>query len=599
MNHAQADWQTPSPLWEKALLDGEDQTRFRRPALLRFAVDDFMQELQHILDRDPAQLETLVAQPETWEEEQVGWEMTKNQDIPFRLYHPAQGRFYLVAASLVCKLPGLPDKCIQADKEESVSFVMRRVKDSAEYAWVSKEAKLLFPMEPSYQDGLSDINGQWNRRFEEENCPLPPDASISGDDAGKRWVIKDKNGQYLYSIHKEKNVLNVYAGVKKGWHEVHAGMVLDDEERLPMFVLNFDFQQNPRRIHAGFIPVAGSETFQAEPEFQTADMSAFDPGGLFEDTVVLGIKELRYTLLSHPGHIDDAQAQEIFLFCMVDFVEFIEEYLGNDFSALGDLTAPYFYYDTQNNFTWDAALKEVQEKKDALRLGKMPPELNAVFPQLPGEVDVKTIIKIAVDYLEIVEYDGPVNKYVYKDTFKDGIAQALENVPTDTDTGAAAAPPDPPRFDPQDGTNYRIYCVYERPRCEGILPPVISRATRDFQLASYFEPDAPARPIRIVMPKNVGIASLRKFKKNVAVLISDSLRQKMEQVKDKTVGDLEDGEAGSAGPPFDLGKICSFSIPIITICALILLMIIVQLLNIVFFWLPYFKICFPLKFGKN
>ena len=39
--------------------------------------------------------------------------------------------------------------------------------------------------------------------------------------------------------------------------------------------------------------------------------------------------------------------------------------------------------------------------------------------------------------------------------------------------------------------------------------------------------------------------------------------------------------------------ICSLSIPIITICALILLMIIVSLLNIVFFWVPLFKICLP------
>ena len=40
--------------------------------------------------------------------------------------------------------------------------------------------------------------------------------------------------------------------------------------------------------------------------------------------------------------------------------------------------------------------------------------------------------------------------------------------------------------------------------------------------------------------------------------------------------------------------ICSFSIPIITICALIVLMIFVSLLNIVFWWLPFFRICLPI-----
>ena len=34
--------------------------------------------------------------------------------------------------------------------------------------------------------------------------------------------------------------------------------------------------------------------------------------------------------------------------------------------------------------------------------------------------------------------------------------------------------------------------------------------------------------------------------------------------------------------------------PIITICAMIMMMLMVNLLNLVFRWLPFFKICFPL-----
>jgi len=43
-----------------------------------------------------------------------------------------------------------------------------------------------------------------------------------------------------------------------------------------------------------------------------------------------------------------------------------------------------------------------------------------------------------------------------------------------------------------------------------------------------------------------------------------------------------------------LGVMCSLSIPIITICALILLTIIVSLLDFIFRWLPLFIVCFPL-----
>ena len=42
------------------------------------------------------------------------------------------------------------------------------------------------------------------------------------------------------------------------------------------------------------------------------------------------------------------------------------------------------------------------------------------------------------------------------------------------------------------------------------------------------------------------------------------------------------------------GMFCSLSIPIVMLCALILLTIIVNLLNIFFKWIPWFFMCFPL-----
>jgi len=96
---------------------------------------------------------------------------------------------------------------------------------------------------------------------------------------------------------------------------------------------------------------------------------------------------------------------------------------------------------------------------------------------------------------------------------------------------------------------------------------------------------------------DTGIADLRKLRKNVNFLISNQLRAQMNRVtslKDALNGNFADG--GS----FNLGLICSFSIPIITICALLVLMIFVALLNIVFWWLPFLRICFPIALkAKN
>ena len=134
--------------------------------------------------------------------------------------------------------------------------------------------------------------------------------------------------------------------------------------------------------------------------------------------------------------------------------------------------------------------------------------------------------------------------------------------------------------------------MYQRPHCGPLHPDVVSDATELFALAPFFDFDAPARPIRITMPIDTSIAGLRKFRKNVGILISNKLREQMESVTN--LKNTLDGKLGG-GQQFDLGTICSFSIPIITICALIVLMIFLILLNIIFWWLPFIRICFPIK----
>ena len=61
--------------------------------------------------------------------------------------------------------------------------------------------------------------------------------------------------------------------------------------------------------------------------------------------------------------------------------------------------------------------------------------------------------------------------------------------------------------------------------------------------------------------------------------------------------DLPDpGETGPCRDPggLDFGMICSLSIPIVTLCALILLIIMVTLFDYFFRWLPYLFVCFPI-----
>ena len=89
--------------------------------------------------------------------------------------------------------------------------------------------------------------------------------------------------------------------------------------------------------------------------------------------------------------------------------------------------------------------------------------------------------------------------------------------------------------------------------------------------------------------------------------MSDVLCGQVKRMKGITFGDLirsvlpwplhQDLPVPAGGPCTknndSLGTICAVSIPIITICALILLMIMVALLDIIFQWMPFFILCFP------
>jgi hypothetical protein len=55
--------------------------------------------------------------------------------------------------------------------------------------------------------------------------------------------------------------------------------------------------------------------------------------------------------------------------------------------------------------------------------------------------------------------------------------------------------------------------------------------------------------------------------------------------------DLTDGK--EPGTKLGFGMICGFSIPIITICAFIVLQIFLVLFQLLFWWLPFIRICIP------
>lgn len=88
-------------------------------------------------------------------------------------------------------------------------------------------------------------------------------------------------------------------------------------------------------------------------------------------------------------------------------------------------------------------------------------------------------------------------------------------------------------------------------------------------------------------------AALAAMKPNVAFEVPPALANLL--MRNKPEDFMKSPKAGS---DVGLGWICSFSIPIITICAFILLNVVLSLLNLVFFWLPLVKSCLPVPRKK-
>ena len=103
-----------------------------------------------------------------------------------------------------------------------------------------------------------------------------------------------------------------------------------------------------------------------------------------------------------------------------------------------------------------------------------------------------------------------------------------------------------------------------------------------FRILPWWESDGPVA--RIPLPD---IAQLGQVKPNVAFELPAPLANLLQGDMTK----LKDGEGSTSG--LALGWICSFSIPIITICAFIVLNIFLTLFDLIFRWLAFIKICIP------
>jgi len=674
MAKEQVQWVAPSPLWPIAAGSSDLALRrnaLRKPVILRFAADTFMDDFVNLLETDPSRMHELVAIPETWRGpateptpakpaplfarklSRLGLAAAKKKGLvpapggkgvsslltlntavqpkKLKLYQPAHQRYYIVASALVCGRAGLPDRAINAGKQEKVSYVVRR----------------MFPPGP--------LN---------INIPLPAFDPATWEEYA---FVSTAKGNRWQRIPKQT--------------QVTAAVLVEGEDQLPLFGMSFtEDEGRNRRLVAGLIPVGKREAYMGagmkqqagDPEPVVEPQPLSDPRMiLFWSQVTEPWKKLieqaaNGSQMNKGSKIPDdpdapppmpvnlnannaaatiqtmrEQIQTGSWYILLDFANLIAEQTPRVWRLLKgqgppageppfnaaenalataitnttfSLTNPQetaFVANTAyatsaiksslkdallavKTGSFEANLEAVKTSFDRKRLSLDPEWPNFLFPLADPLLPSPILSKTALDQ---------ARKNV--DALAEKIQAALPATP------AAEVPNNPlvsqQPMDMREGW-FVIRCVFTRPECGPIDPPLLSEPTAPFQMASFFDPDAPARPIRIALPLDTSPAGLRKFDKNTAFMISDMLCGQIDRVKGLSLGDLvlsvlpwplhKDLSVPDGGPcksdGIEVGMICSLSIPIITICALLLLMIIVFLLDIIFRWVPFFLFCFPI-----
>jgi hypothetical protein len=546
------EWVTAPPLWDLAQADGGTRPRFRQPALLRFDSDSFMEELIGLLENGSADLADRVAKPETWEAPDAGWVAANHPSTAqtLNLFQPVHGRFYIGTASLVCRRVGLPMRVVNKAEREQTSMLMRRL--------VPKTAGVV-------------VNPSNPATFVEQ-----------------AWVGDRKQGV---------------------WTAVAADgpPVVDGEERLPLFPLMASIEDGrTRQVWAGMLPVASREMYEGAAAAGAAPRP-LEPGttpdplaqmsdprrATFAARVMQGFAALaEASLLPVAGELANfaPDMRESLAFTLLDFADFLIAELNPLWNAIvnenpaGLSTASDAVYDAlgatlTGTGTWREALRRADRHRPALLgtgTGTGPAPVSSGLTASNLRTSVSALI--AGDSLQSLVF-----------TALGTPAQAPPPVPGGPPVVFARAA----ETVESAGAIYYLRFVYERPLCEPFHDPVVSAPSRPFRLGGFFDPDAPARPLVIRMPLDTSPKGLRKFPKGVGVLMSSKLRQQVEQVRNVKLKDLDEGKLNSE-PSWGIGMICSLSIPIITLCAFIVLMIFLSLLNIVFWWMAFFKICLPI-----
>lgn len=623
------------------------------PTLLRFDSDDFMDRLLALLADAPQTLPSFVARAESWQRLAPPTPAPAAQaprsgpagallrqrslrgfrrelpppvpsappapaPLPLKLFQPVHQRFYVAAAHLVCEQPGLPTRTT-AGGDRSGMLLRRLLPGGGEAAFVK------LPGQPARWVPLADCHQ-----------PLP----------GEEWLTLFPLAYQAPDGHPRKLLAGLVPAARH-----------DDFRFAPLQPASLPTQADDLKAGARMAFIAPWQGLIERA--QLARHAALAAPGEKPWTVDAAQRAAatRVALIA-----SNDQLQESSWRLLQDMAEWLAAHLPEVHARLGGGSAPR---------PAAQRLLLVLQAASFLPARRAEPDLLGVFSPavLPPARAIDTVTDLRAALSGIAEFSGPLDQASVAfprrpdagawPTFAFPLAIATEGGALDgpftrwpasagglddiqdaandrllhlqaaldaaIDEAYAAGTLGQARPQPPDAARlarelqatlgadtgpprYVLRFVHRRCDCGPLHPPVMSEPSEVFELAGFFDPEAPLRPIRIALPFDTSPGGLRKFGKNSAFIMSDLLCGQMKRVRRLGFGDLvlsvlpwpfhkdlsvpDGGPCGGSGAG-SFGTICTLSIPIITIVAFVLLIVIATLLDLIFRWLPFLMVCFP------
>lgn len=638
----------------------------RPPSILRFSSDDFMQRMLQLLAEKPEDLPSLVATSESWTAPTAQTQklIDPNTDprsraartlarrksitnfrrasiqrvehdgpVPLKLFQPVHQRFYVAAAHLVCEQPGLPTRRLQA--RDRSGFVIRRL------FTVNGQ-----PREHGFVRGSSG-RGVWvpiaapdqQLARGEELLPVfplsytPPVGQTRTLSAG--LIPAAQHDDYVFAGRQEESPDGEPA-------ESSQPSAADDLKALALTKVIGTWGA-VLGMAGGIAPRAGKPDHDP-PSDNDIKQRIIETNTALVESSWRALQEISEWLHSALPDVFNALSTEepnlepraLALHGILRAAKVVPKPAELDPNIPLVPSGTTLAAAILGISAWSAKL-DAAEKSYVPKPPPAPAESDwptAAFPlalleyQSNGSVNVLWPLTQAIGLPEIPAADKTLN--ALKKHFDESLVKlylALCNAVEEAAEGGKLVGAKPAHSDAaqlaqslaaQQAENsgepaFVLRFVHLRCDCGPLAPPVVSVPSEQFQLAGFFDPDAPLRPIRIALPFDITPGGLRKHTKNSAFIVSDLLCGQMTRVRKLGLGDLvlsvlpwpfykkldvstEDGPCGASDR---FGMICSLSIPIITIVAFVLLIVIATLLELIFHWLPFLMVCFPIPGFKG